>query len=145
LLELPNATWIRGNTERWLLDLPDDRPDARDRIIAAREAIGDEIAEALYQLPEQVRIDRVLYCHASPLNDMETFTPEPEPDERRLLGTVRDTTVVFGHSHLQFRRLGAQGVKLVNPGSVGMSADGDTAAWMLRRADGGFEFRRTPF
>jgi diadenosine tetraphosphatase ApaH/serine/threonine PP2A family protein phosphatase len=57
---------------------------------------------------------------------------------------VRDRTIVFGHSHLQFRRPGPDGTDLVNPGSVGMPLDGDVrAAWAT--LDGDFEFRRTDY
>jgi diadenosine tetraphosphatase ApaH/serine/threonine PP2A family protein phosphatase len=63
-----------------------------------------------------------------------------------MLAGVRDTTVVFGHSHLQFRRAGPNGTLLVNPGSVGMPLDGDArAAYALRGDDGVFEFRRVDY
>ena len=63
-----------------------------------------------------------------------------------MLNGVRDTTVVFGHSHLQFQRAGPNGTTLINPGSVGMPLDGDVrAAYALRHDDGAFEFRRIPF
>ena len=57
---------------------------------------------------------------------------------------VRDRTVVFGHSHLQFRRSGPNDTGLVNPGSAGMPLDGDVrAAWATW--DGDFEFHRTEY
>jgi diadenosine tetraphosphatase ApaH/serine/threonine PP2A family protein phosphatase len=63
-----------------------------------------------------------------------------------MLNGVRDRTVVFGHSHLQFRRAGPNGTTLVNPGSVGMPLDGDVrAAYALRSGDGDFEFRRVEY
>ena len=63
-----------------------------------------------------------------------------------MLNGVRDTTVVFGHSHLQFQRSGPNGTTLVNPGSVGMPLDGDVrAAYALRHDGGEFEFRRIAF
>jgi len=41
-------------------------------------------------------------------------------------------TVLFGHSHRQFRRPGPKRTFLVNPGSVGAPLDGDPrAAWAL--------------
>ena len=69
-------------------------------------------------------------------------------DIRRVqeLAGVRDTTVVFGHSHQQFRRSGPNGATLINPGSAGMPLDGDVrAAYALRRDDGEFEFRRVEY
>ena len=54
--------------------------------------------------------------------------------------------IVFGHSHVQFRRPGPAQTELVNPGSVGFPLDGDPrAAWALRSPDGGIEFRRTAY
>ena len=43
----------------------------------------------------------------------------------KMLGDVGDRTIVFGHSHQQFRRPGPHGTDLLNPGSVGMPLDGD--------------------
>jgi predicted phosphodiesterase len=88
----------------------------------------------------------VLYVHGSPLSDVESFAPQPEADEERLLAGVRDRQIVFGHSHQQFRRPGPDGVELLNPGSVGMPLDGDTrSAWAVRTDDGELEFRRTEY
>jgi diadenosine tetraphosphatase ApaH/serine/threonine PP2A family protein phosphatase len=61
-----------------------------------------------------------------------------------MLAGVHDRTIVFGHSHLQFRRPGPNGTDLVNPGSAGMPLDGDRrAAWATRSGD--FAFRRTEY
>jgi diadenosine tetraphosphatase ApaH/serine/threonine PP2A family protein phosphatase len=150
LRELPDATWIRGNTERWLVDpLPQDEPMAA-AVQACREALGDGVADALARLPESARIDAsTVAWHGSPVSDMRSFTPEPGDDEAELLAGVTDRRLVFGHTHLQFRRT-AQGpdgpVELVNPGSVGMPLDGDhRAAWGLMAPDGGVELRRVAY
>jgi diadenosine tetraphosphatase ApaH/serine/threonine PP2A family protein phosphatase len=92
----------------------------------------------------RAELDGILYVHGSPISDVESFAPRPEEGEERMLGGVRDRTIVFGHSHQQFRRPGADGTDLVNPGSVGMPLDGDArAAWATW--DGDFEFRRTEY
>src|SRR5206468_291645 len=76
----------------------------------------------------------------------DSFPPEPGDDDVRLLAGVNERQVVFGHSHLQFRRPGPNDSDLVNPGSVGMPLDGDTrAAWAVRRDSGELEFRRTSY
>ena len=63
-----------------------------------------------------------------------------------MLDGIRDKTVVFGHSHLQFRRPGPNGTTLINPGSAGMPLDGDVrAAYALRHDDGEVEFRRVEY
>jgi predicted phosphodiesterase len=144
LRELPNATWIRGNGERWLREPPTDRPEIMEALAQLDSRLGSDEGW-LYSLQEQVELDGVLYVHGSPLSDVESFAREPEPGEERILDGVRDRTVVFGHSHQQFRRPGPNGTDLLNPGSVGMPLDGTTAAWAVRRDDGSFEFRRTEY
>lgn len=144
LRELEHATWIRGNGERWLTEPPEDRAAAPTMKLMARQ-LANEI-ERLYDLPTQAEHDGVLYVHGSPVSDVESFGSEPGENDERMLDGVRDQTVVFGHSHLQFRRPGPNGTELVNPGSVGMPLDGDVrAAWALRPDGGDFEFRRTEY
>jgi len=109
-----------------------------------RGSFSDELVDELYSLPPQAELDGILYVHGSPLSDVESFHAEPREDDERLLNGVRDRTVVFGHSHLQFRRPGPNDTELVNPGSVGMPLDGDVrSAWATW--DGDFEFRRTEY
>jgi len=145
LRSLPGTTWIRGNGERWLREPPLDRPEVVATLAERPSGVGSDEGW-LYSLQTQVELDGVLYVHGSPLSDVESFAAEPQPGEERMLAGVRDRTVVFGHSHLQFRRPGPDGTELLNPGSVGMPLDGDTrGAYALRRDDGEFEFRRVEF
>jgi predicted phosphodiesterase len=144
LRELPNATWIRGNGEGWLVEPPEDRPEVMEVYERFRGQLPEEEVEWLYALPAEAELDGVLYVHGSPLSDVESFAPEPEAGEERLLAGVHDRTIVFGHSHQQFRRPGPNGTDLVNPGSAGMPLDGDRrAAWATR--DGDFVFRRSEY
>jgi predicted phosphodiesterase len=144
LRELPNATWIRGNGERWLVEPPEDRPEVRETYEGFQGQIPDEEVRWLYALPPQAELDGMLYVHGSPLADDESFAAEPQEGEERLLAGVYSRTIVFGHSHLQFRRSGPSGTELVNPGSAGMPLDGDRrAAWATRNSD--FTFRRTEY
>jgi diadenosine tetraphosphatase ApaH/serine/threonine PP2A family protein phosphatase len=143
LRALPNAVWIRGNGERWLRE-PPEIPEVQEEYAAFEGAIPEEEIEWLYSLPERAKLDGILYVHGSPVSDIDSFAPEPQPGEERLLAGVRDRTIVFGHSHQQFRRPGPNGTDLVNPGSVGMPLDGDVrAAWATW--DGDFVFRRTEY
>ena len=144
LRELPNATWIRGNGERWLLEPPEDRPEVSEVYERFRGQLPDDEVRWLYALAPQTELDGVLYVHASPLADDDSFAPEPQEDEERLLAGVYDRTIVFGHSHQQFHRPGPNGTDLVNPGSVGMPLDGDRqSAWATRNGD--FAFRRSEY
>jgi diadenosine tetraphosphatase ApaH/serine/threonine PP2A family protein phosphatase len=145
LRALPNTTWIRGNGERWLREPPGDRPDVAEELQEFDSGLGTDEGW-LSSLQAQVELDGVLYVHGSPLSDVESFAAEAGDDDERMLDGVRDKTVVFGHSHLQFRRPGPNGTTLINPGSAGMPLDGDVrAAYALRHDDGEFEFRRVEY
>jgi predicted phosphodiesterase len=145
LRELPNTTWIRGNGERWLREPPLDRPEVMELFAAQSSGLGTDEGW-LYSLQAHCELDGVLYVHGSPLSDVESFPPEPGEDDERMLNGVRDRTVVFGHSHQQFRRPGPNGTTLINPGSAGMPLDGDARAAYALRDDGGeFEFRRVDY
>jgi diadenosine tetraphosphatase ApaH/serine/threonine PP2A family protein phosphatase len=144
LRALPNATWIRGNGERWLREPPHDRPEVMEVYEYLGSGVPEELVDWLYNLQPQAELDGNLYVHGSPLSDVESFAPEPQDGEERFLAGVTDRTIVFGHSHQQFRRPGPDGTELLNPGSVGMPLDGDVrAAWATW--DGDFTFRRTEY
>jgi len=104
LKKLPNATWIRGNGERWLREPPEDRPEVMEVYDLFAGSYPEGLIEWLYALPTQTELDGILYVHGSPLSDVESFHPEPHEDDEKLLNGVRDRSVVFGHSHLQFSR-----------------------------------------
>jgi diadenosine tetraphosphatase ApaH/serine/threonine PP2A family protein phosphatase len=143
LRALPSATWIRGNGERWLRETP-EIPEVQDVYRKFEGTMAEDEVDRLYSLPERAELDGILYVHGSPLSDVESFAPAPAPGEQRMLAGVRDRTIVFGHSHQQFRRPGPDGTDLVNPGSVGMPLDGDVrAAWATWNGD--FTFRRTEY
>ena len=145
LRTLPNSTWIRGNGERWPREPPADRPEVVEALAQADSGLGTEEGW-LFSLQTQTEIEGVLYVHGCPLRDDDSFGTQPSGDDERRLAGVRDRTVVFGHSHLQFRRPGPNGTDLLNPGSVGMPLDGDVrAAYAMRHDDGRFEFRRVDY
>ena len=148
LRALPQATWIRGNVDRWAGN-PDDLPqdDVLVRAVAdCREVLGAELADELGTLPQQAVIDDTRYCHASPVSDMRSFLPEPGDEDEEMLAGASEQRVVFGHTHLQFGRSGPGGVELLNPGSVGLPLDGDArAAYALVLDDGSIEQRRVDY
>jgi diadenosine tetraphosphatase ApaH/serine/threonine PP2A family protein phosphatase len=149
LESLPAIVRIRGNVERWLREEP-EVPESAKQFLAkalevARASLGLTLVDRLYGLPETAELDGMLVCHGSPLSDIESFALEPQPGEERLLAGEARRTIVFGHSHQQFRRPGPNGTSLVNPGSVGAPLDGDTrAAWAIYD-NGEIAFRRTAY
>ena len=113
--------WVRGNTDRALTEL--DETGA---------GLADEQIAFLRGLPPRQEIDRVLYCHATPRNDMDIFT-ELTPEERIafLFEDVDTDVVVCGHTHMQFERAIA-GKRVINSGSVGKPFEEKPGAyWML--------------
>ena len=148
LQALPEATWIRGNVDRWTAN-PDQAPGdplVQEAIAACREAIDPADVDELGALQEQWVAGETRYCHASPISDLRSFMPEAADDEDELLEGVGEGRVVFGHTHLQFRRARSDGVELINPGSVGLPLDGDVhAAYALAGENGNFELRRVTY
>ena len=145
-LEALDATWIRGNGERWTADPAAAPEPVRGAIERCRDLLGDDLVAGLGGLPELHADTEVLYCHASPVSDVRSFMPDPGPDEGELLAGVAAEQIVFGHTHLPFERTAAGGIELLNPGSVGMPFDGDhRAAYALLHDDGAVERRRVGY
>jgi len=134
------VAWLRGNADRELHPDEDGLAPA-DFLAKARSQLSGEEIEFLHELPPTQRIGDVLYCHASPRNDLDIFT-ERTPGERIafLFAGLDAATVVCGHSHTQFDRTVA-GVRVVNAGSVGMPYEDEPGAyWLLDLVH-----RRTPY
>jgi predicted phosphodiesterase len=148
LRALENAEWIRGNGERWTANPADapDNPVVQGAIRASRELLGEAAVAELEALPESVTLGDCLFVHGSPPSDVRSFLPQPAPDEPELLAGVAADRLVFGHTHLQFRRRADGGIELLNPGSVGMPFDGDPrAGYALIGDDGEIETRRVVY
>ena len=140
------ATWIRGNTDRWLEDASDaPEQELVERALRhTREALGGASRELASLQPTAV-VDGVLVCHASPRSDMQSFMPTPSEADTDLLAEEDPDTIVFGHTHLQFHRPAGRRT-LVNPGSVGLPFDGDRrAAYALWNDDGELQLRRVGY
>ena len=134
------VVWIRGNADRELHPAEEGLapPEVLD---PTRAALSDEQIEFLHGLPPTAQIDRVLYVHASPRNDLDIFT-ERTPEDRlvELFADVDADVVVCGHTHMQFDRTIA-GKRVVNSGSVGRPYDDEPGAyWTLD-----LEHRFTPY
>ena len=147
LRELDGAIWVRGNVDRWLTDPGDvPVPEVHGALADCRAALGEEAVAWLYGLPERAELDDgTVAVHATPLSDMRFFAPETSPGDAELLAGIRPPRLLFGHTHVAFRRV-ALGVELVNPGSVGLPWDGDRrAAYALIHPDGTLEHRRVEY
>jgi diadenosine tetraphosphatase ApaH/serine/threonine PP2A family protein phosphatase len=149
LRELDEATWIRGNVDRWAAgigEVPDGEP-LTSALASVRELVDAETIAWLGALAHSAEIGHGTRAwHASPKTDLVSFRPEAEDDEPALLEGVEDRRIVFGHYHVAFERVGAHGVELVGPGAVGMPLDGDhRAAWALMHDDGRIERRRVAY
>ena len=134
------ALWLRGNADR---ELTPGEPGLAppEAIEPVRAKLTDEQIAFLYGLPPTVQIDRVLFCHATPRNDVDVFT-ELTPEERiaPLFADVDADVVVCGHTHMQFERMIA-GKRVINSGSVGMPYENLPGAyWTLD-----LEHRRTEY
>jgi predicted phosphodiesterase len=141
------ARFLRGNAEREMVEEPPLReggppPGEFERM---RAALGEDLVRFAYGVPETVTLEVdelgiVLFCHATPWNDLDIVTPLT-PDERveRILDGIDADLVVAGHTHMQDRR-----ARWVNAGSVGMPyEDADGAFWAVLGP--GVELRRTAY
>ena len=149
LRELEPAVWVRGNVDRWVGDpaaAPDDA-GVKEAIADCRGALGDAVAGELGALPFETEVAGALIVHASPISDLRSFAPEPADDEVELLDGTTQSRLVFGHTHVQFRRPSAVAdLELVNAGSVGVPLDGDPrSAYALIHADRTLELRRVAY
>ncbi len=139
--------WIRGNADRELTE--GEAGLAPPEIMAwVRSRLDASTIEWLGRLSPTLECDvdglgRVLFCHATPLNDTDIFT-ERTPEERVASQfSVDADLVVCGHTHTQFDRTIA-GVRVVNSGSVGMAYEDEPGAyWTL--IGPGVEFRHEPY
>ena len=120
---------------------------ARDRR-PARDALGDATRRPSSAALPAARAPRADALRARLAGLRRPLVlPRPADDEDELLAGVAEPRLVFGHTHLPFRRIAATGgIELVNPGSVGMPFDGDPrAAYALVHDDRRVEHRRVAY
>jgi putative phosphoesterase len=125
-----DAIVLRGNCEESPLE-------------SERDVLTDEELKWAAGLPLAVDLDGVVYCHATPTDNLPSTTAAtPDAVVAELYAGVTGT-VVIGHTHHQFdRRIGD--LRLVNAGSVGMPYEGDVAAFWTLVEDGEPRPMRTP-
>jgi putative phosphoesterase len=134
------VVWVRGNADRELMPGEEGLapPGALEE---TRASLTEEQIAFLHSQPPVVQIGRVLYCHATPRNDVDVFTERTaEARVAPIFAGVDADVVVCGHTHMQFDRTIA-GRRVVNSGSVGMPyEDRPGAYWTLD-----LEHRRTDY
>jgi predicted phosphodiesterase len=112
------------------------------------EQLHPEHQRWLSSWPKTLRVDvqglgEVLFCHATPRNENDVFTRRtPEEGLLPIFEGLGVSTVVCGHTHMQFdRRIGT--TRVVNAGSMGMPFGNPGAYWLLLGLD--VHFRCTPY
>ena len=146
--------FIQGNCEREMLTQaaggdPSSVPPAFREIIRwVAEQLSPEQHRLIASWPVALQLEipglgDVLFCHATPRSDTETFTRHT-PEERLLpvFGGIDVAMVVCGHTHMQFDRTIGR-VRVLNAGSVGMPFGEPGAYWLALGP--GAQHRRTQF
>lgn len=115
---------------------------------AAVAALSPDQRRFLAELPtsRMLTLDgrRFLLVHATPRDPMDEYAPaDPAFWAARLAGIQADFVCV-GHTH-QAYTLAVNGATVVNPGSVGLSRDGDPRAAYAVIEDGRVELRRVEY
>ncbi len=112
------------------------------------DALGQEERRYLLQLPltRRVTLDgkRFLMVHATPRDPLDEYLmKDPQAWAKRVQSAEADIVCV-GHSHMQFN-LAADGVIVLNPGSVGQPRDGDPRAAYAVIEDNRIELKRVEY
>jgi putative phosphoesterase len=144
LLTAAGALVVRGNVDRLALAGGEGAIG-----VWSAERLGDRRATvAEWPLTMELTIDglgKAVVCHATPTADEPIYTRVTPEEELVVLLTAGDADVVVcGHTHMQYDRTLETGLRVVNPGSVGMPYEGRRGAfWAVLGPD--IEFRRTEY
>jgi putative phosphoesterase len=139
-LDLP-VQFIQGNGDREVIAPTGAVPASfREAMRWNAEQLRPEDERLLASWPHTVRLEipglgEVLFCHATPRNDTESFTRlTPEDRLLSIFEGLNVPLVVCGHTHMQFDRM-VGSVRVVNAGSVGMPYGAPGAFWLLLGPD----------
>lgn len=148
---------LRGNGDREVVMAFDGQPlrpniseTAREEIQWVAGQLTRSQRDFLARLPEQIVLQveglgEILFCHATPRNDEEIFTPlTPEERLSTIFAATEQQIVVCGHTHIQFE-LQVGNVRILNAGSAGMPYADQPGAYWLLLGPHGYEFRRTAY
>jgi predicted phosphodiesterase len=143
-LDIP-VHYITGNGDREVLtrmrNLETDwyksaRDEWRAPIDWTAQQLSSEDADFIASWPATLTLNldglgEVLFCHATPHNDIDIFT-RLTPEDRLLpiFAEVAEKTVICGHTHMQFDRV-IGNTRVINAGSLGMPFGRTGADWLL--------------
>ena len=133
-LRSPVFLSVVGNVDLETLEEMNHRPSKSSSSVQEL-AVGELSpidAAYLQSLPKQLRLEvygrKVLVTHGSPESVDEHIYPDtPERRLRQVAAEASVDLIVTGHTHLQMNRE-IDGVRFLNPGSVGRPVDGDPRA-----------------
>jgi putative phosphoesterase len=146
LLESISARIVRGNADR------------AEEVAAHSSELGAWNADRLgasrvatvtaWPLTLELAVDGlgdVLVCHSTPTTDTLIYTRiTPDGELVALLGDAAADVLVCGHTHMQYDRWLSTGLRVANPGSVGMPYESRRGAyWAVLGPD--IEFRCTEY
>jgi putative phosphoesterase len=144
-LDIP-VQFIVGNGDRVVREQMAGRESSevpeqfREVIRWNAEQLRPEDERMLASWPKTARVQiaglgDVLFCHATPRNDVEIFTRLTSEDRLApVFEGVGVPVVVCGHTHMQFDRTIGR-IRVVNAGSVGMPFQDPGAYWLLLGPD----------
>jgi putative phosphoesterase len=144
LVTAAGALIVRGNADRLVLEGGEGGLGKW-----SAERLGERLTRAAdWPLSVELEVDglgRVLVCHSTPTDDEVIYTRvTPDDEVAGLLGDVAADVVVVGHTHIQVDRTLSTGLRVVNPGSVGLPYEDRTGAyWALLGPD--VELRRSAY
>jgi putative phosphoesterase len=147
LLVERGARCVRGNADRETIE----RSDRYGPLAAwSADRLGQSRLSVVQSWPLTIELPvdglgTVLVCHSTPESEDPIYTRiTPDLELAGIFESVDADVVVCGHTHMQYDRRLASGLRIVNAGSVGMPYEGVPGAyWALLGPD--VEFRTTRY
>ncbi|MCY0889113.1 MAG: metallophosphoesterase family protein [Alicyclobacillaceae bacterium] len=147
-----NVHFIKGNAdrevgERYGVEQGLDEGTAKINQWCSDQLTHEQL-EFLNGLKDNVTVNidglgEVLFVHGSPRSDEEAIRRDtPESEIEPMVVSVRQFTIICGHTHIQFDRT-VFGKRIINAGSVGLQSAARGACWALLGPD--VELRETEY
>ena len=150
-----NATFaIRGNHDHAVVQSVEARGGSGLKGLAAvtrpmqRQMLDKTQLKYLSRLPvtQSFCLDKLnfLLVHATPRDPLDEYLPNEADAWRDVLHSVDADVVCVGHTHIPFE-LNVDGIRVINPGSVGQPRDGDARCAYAVIENHQVSFRRVPY